>query len=341
MFLLTINCMANTLYGGIEIGNKGIKVTIIDLKNAEKRDFKIKDFWTENTGIDKPINENGILTINGINEVGDVVNKHYKKLLNDFKIFDSHIFIVASSGIAMSRNTNELVAKIKQLTNKNLDVLLPETEAKLLFEGSVPSNLIENALVINIGSGNTNGGYLKKMESNKPLFEPIRLELGTLTLTEKILKTAKDTIVDIDQFNRLSLDYSRQLKDAVSIMFDNHKTALNKSTVYFSGGASWAFSTLFNGKGSDEIMPIRIQDVVYHNYILQNDFSKYQLLAKTNPDAKKVLETYSQKNLIAANNILLATLEKFKNLDSKKVYYVKNSHIAWLVAYVVDRVKKG
>ena len=206
LFLLSINCMANTLYGGIEIGNKGIKITIIDLKNAEKRDFKIKDFWTENTGIDKPINENGILTINGINEVGNVVNKHYKKLLNDFKILDSHIFIVASSGIAMSRNTNELVAKIKQLTNKNLDVLLPEMEAKLLFEGSVPSNLIENALVINIGSGNTNGGYLKKMESNNTLFEPIRLELGTLTLTEKILKSTKDSIVDIDQFNRLSID---------------------------------------------------------------------------------------------------------------------------------------
>lgn len=331
----------NTLYGGIEIGNKGIKVTIIDLKNTDKRDFKVKDFWTENTGVTKPITENGSLTADGINEIGITVNKHYRKLLNEFNLIDSHIFIVASSGIAMSKNTNELVTKIKQLTNKNLDVLLPETESKLLFEGSVPSNLIENALVINIGSGNTNGAYLKKGDDNKTNFESIRLELGTLSLTEKILKTSKDSVVDIDQFNRLTLEYSRQLKEAVSIMFDNHKTALHKSIVYFSGGASWSFSTLFygNNKGSNEMMSVKIQDVVYHQYILQNNFSKYQLLAKTNPDVKKVLETYTQKNLIAANSILLATLEKFKNLEAKKMYYVKDSHIAWLVAYVVDKAK--
>ena len=44
LLLFCQNIFANTIFGGIEIGSKGIKISILDVENAKKNIFTLKDF---------------------------------------------------------------------------------------------------------------------------------------------------------------------------------------------------------------------------------------------------------------------------------------------------------
>jgi hypothetical protein len=43
----------SNIYGGIEIGSKGIKMSVLEVGNIKKGDYTVKSFWTENIGIIK------------------------------------------------------------------------------------------------------------------------------------------------------------------------------------------------------------------------------------------------------------------------------------------------
>lgn len=140
LFLLLISFTVNsqTLYGGIEIGSKGIKMTIINVKNAKKGLYEIKESWTENAGIATGISINENLAQSDMEIATDIVLKNYKIMLEHSKIKNENIFIVASSGVGMAKNTDELVAIIKAKTDKDLPIITSQQEGKMLFEGCIP-----------------------------------------------------------------------------------------------------------------------------------------------------------------------------------------------------------
>jgi exopolyphosphatase/pppGpp-phosphohydrolase len=180
------------LFGGIEIGSKGVKITVVDIQNPKKAIFEIKDFWTENTGIARGISIDGNLQKDDIDKTAIIVAQNYYKLLNEYKIEDAKIFIIGSSGVAMAKNTDDLVAKVKELTKKTMDFITSETEAKLLVKGGIPPSRYLNALILDIGGGNTKGGFVGVFNDDNFVFMPLNLNLGTITLTEKIKKKAKN-----------------------------------------------------------------------------------------------------------------------------------------------------
>ena len=75
------NSFSNTLYSGIEIGSKGIKVTVLNVENAKKNLFTLKEFWTDNIGIAKGISIDGNLAMDDIQAACKIVLEDYKKLL--------------------------------------------------------------------------------------------------------------------------------------------------------------------------------------------------------------------------------------------------------------------
>ncbi len=107
------------LYGGIEIGSKGIKMSVIDVDNIKKGDYVVKDFWTENIGLAKNISIDGSLAKEDIDKASEVVLSNYIKIKSQFKVTEANIFIVGSSGVAMANNTQALIDKIKISTKKS------------------------------------------------------------------------------------------------------------------------------------------------------------------------------------------------------------------------------
>lgn len=47
-------------------------------------------------------------------------------------------------------------------------------------------------MILDIGSGNTKGGYINAFNGGNNVFLPLSLNIGTITLTEKISKKEKN-----------------------------------------------------------------------------------------------------------------------------------------------------
>lgn len=343
LFFCTDSFSQKNLFGGIEIGSKGIKISVIDINNIKKGDFDIVSFWTENIGIAKGISIDGCLAEEDINIAGFKVQENLNILRNKFSVNDENIFIVGSSGVALANNTQSLIDKIKVLTGKDLDFITADTEGKMLLKGSIPPSEYKDAIMLDIGGGNTKGGYVDVQNDNKFEFFPLTLDYGTITLTEAIKKTIliPRDLKDLSVYKEKSFSYAPLLRSKIKAMLDSRPQSLQKKKIYFSGGALWAFTTLYyNTENDDNFVEINLEDIINYDAILKNNFIKYENLAKNSKQVDKVLNTYSQKHLISGNNILIACLESIPDLKSKKIYFAKEGQIAWLVSYVVDRSKK-
>lgn len=336
LLLLSFSTYAQ-LYGGIEIGSKGVKMTVLEVENLKKNNYDVKEFWTENVGIATGISIDGTLFQEDIDRAVAVVLDNYNKMLTEYKIEDKNIFIVASSGVGLASNTNVLTDKIKALTKKNTEVISSSIEAKLLLKGCIPPKNYMNSVIVDIGGGNSKGGFAKEINS-AGVFFPISADIGTVTLTELINKKCKQKTVF--EFNEQMFEYLPTLRESFKKMYSNRPESQDKNNVYISGGAAWAFYTLLTGKKAEEnFTPVTYDDILSLKAIAENNYQRFVIDSESNEEKKKVLKTYQQKNLIAAFNLLETCLEVIPNMKSKKIFFAKQGQIAWLVSYVFDNAR--
>jgi len=149
-----------------------------------------------------------------------------------------------------------------------------------------------------------------------------------MTLTDAVKKTVvnPNQAEDLSTYQEKSFDYNPVLRKKIKDLLDANPTLLKKEKIYLSGGAVWAFATLYyNENVKDHYIPLFMEDIINYDAILKNNFSKYSTLAKTDKEVARVLSTYDQKYLISANNILQG---------------VKDGQVTWLMSYIADRSKK-
>jgi exopolyphosphatase/pppGpp-phosphohydrolase len=341
---LSINTFSQkSVYAGIEIGRRAIKISVLDVSNIKKADYKILYFATERINFAEHISTNGELTQDDINKTGTTVIDQLKKIRTDFKILEENIFIVAAPVFSSARNLDALRNRITSLTNKDVEVLNVNEEAKTLVKGAIPPVDYSNAFLLDIGAQTTKGGYIDELEDNKLEFIPLELDFGTMTLTDAVKKTVANPsqVNDMSTYQEKSFDFNPVLRKKIKEMLDANPLLLKKDKMYLSGGAVWAFSTLYyNENVKEHYVTLSLEDVIDYDAVLKNNFNKYNTLAKTNKEAARVLSTYDQKYLISANNILLSCLESIPNLKTKKIYFVKEGQVTWLISYIADRSKK-
>ena len=242
------------------------------------------------------------------------------------------------SGVAMAKNTQQLTDKIKLVTKKDLEFIDAQTEGKMLLRGCVPPVDYDDSMVLDIGGGNTKGGYIDVKNNDNFVFFPLSVNFGTVTLTEAINKKTRNQ--SLSEYNEKAFGFLPTLREQINAMYGTSPVALEKKKVFMSGGAVWAFYTLYNGAAKNTFNEFKLEDVIYYDAVLKNNFEKFENLAKTNKDVERILKTYSQKYLISASNILLVCLEAIPDINSKKLYFAKEGQIAWLISYVADRSKK-
>lgn len=338
LFVLFNKSIAQTKYAGIEIGAKGVKTTILTIENVKKGIYTLDKYWSENTSITKGISIDGNLSNEDIDYTSNVVLQNFDKLVSEYSIDKNNIFIVASSGVGMAKNTKELVEKIKEFTGKKLDVISIAVESKLLAKGGIPPNRYLDSTILDIGGGNTKGGYAEGDNKGNTIFMPLGLNLGTITLTEKIKKKA--TSNELSEFLEQTTTFNDSLNIAVNKMYDLSPISKHKKNIYLSGGAVWAFITLSSETPNvDNFHEFTLDELNQYQVRLINNYATFEKLAETNKEAEKVLKTYSQKYLISANNLLLSVLNNLESPKEKKYYFSKQGQIAWLLAYVVDSSK--
>ncbi|GEM55733.1 hypothetical protein B0A58_05960 [Flavobacterium branchiophilum NBRC 15030 = ATCC 35035] len=336
-FICINTIISQNLYGGIEIGGKGIKITVMDIHNAKKNLFDIKEFWTENTALARGIAIDGNLHLDDLENTYQVIQQNFNKLQDTHHVSKEKIYIIISSGVGMAKNVSVLVDKIKELTQKNAEVINSELEARLLVKGGIPANRYLNSLILDIGGGNTKGGYIGLYNEENFVLMPLSMNYATVTFTEKIKKhSSSDSFED---FLKTSYQFQDTLKKEINKMYDMREGTRTKKNVYLSGGAVWAFATLTATAPIENFHKITLEEVSKHQLDLIGNFTKFETLSKTNPEIEKVLNTYSQRHLITANNILLSAIQNLDEPKDKKIYFVKQGQIAWLMAYILESAK--
>jgi hypothetical protein len=344
------------LYAGIEVGSKGVKLSVIEMKKNKEtgNSFSIvKDtsFNTDFISFTQPTFDATASSFAGM----------FQTAVTKFNIPSKRVFTVISSGVkiqAEKENKKDWVEKlIKEFRSKvnepqrKVEVVDVQQEAKLSHQGIVPLNRRYNTFLIDIGSGNSKGGFFPY--GNDSYFYLFQLSWGTKSTANAAEKMCGD--------DKSHENYTRQLL-RVAAGAENSEIAYTVNTsgsypvsdhIAFSGGIAWATATLLYPElNNNPVVPVTYEDVErFHKRVTENysSLSESYLMSKlTNgkwdkklisSEVKRVHGVFDQRSLMAGSALLLRIMRQFKSVnEAKQFYLIKNGQVGWVSAYVDNAV---
>ncbi len=353
---INANYREDDLYAGIDVGSKGVKLSIIKMgKNASVTGsfVAVKDS-SINTDFISFTPQTFTATLYAIRNLYNFARKTYR-------IVPEKIFTVVSSGIkgqAEKENKQDrivaLADSLRLLLNepkRAVPVIGAMDEAKLSHLGIVPEARRYNTFLIDIGSGNTKGGYFKN--GNTKELKLFMLNWGTKTIsnaTEKRLGDDKGIANYKKYLNRvLAGDPNNEIIYAV-----NESGAYNMNDNFaFSGGIAWAVATMLYPELADNsVVPLKFEDLAALNERLASNFSAITPASIANSvtdktinkksieeEVARVQKVFDQKALMAGTGLLLNIVRQFEGTQEKKNFFlVKNGQVGWISAYVTQSV---
>ncbi len=338
------------LYAGVEIGAKGIKLSVIEVKltNGEN-DYTLKADTSINT-------DAAALSYQSEKETFDAVTIFYDIIRKKYQIPSSRIHIVISSGLKQELDKYNKVEYFANVVRPleldpqiKIHYITVDEEAQLSFKGIVPQMNRMTANQLDVGSGNTKGGYIDAGRK----FIPVTFPLGTKSFQrlvearapgnlnmEDFLKSAEKLI--IDSLGRMIVYEFRDKTDFKS-----------RDVVYISGGIVWAIASLMHPelirKNHVELTRQDIADFrkqVYTNY---NELVKPDLHNSLSPEdaaasmanIKRVVNTYDQKALLAGSIWLDELIQQVNTVNpNKKLIFPRYAYVGWISGYIIDKISK-
>ncbi|MEK7829659.1 MAG: hypothetical protein AAB401_01160 [Acidobacteriota bacterium] len=346
----------NKLHGGIEIGSRGVKGTAINFtRKGNGYDVKILYTETINTSIMK-LKDNRF-TPEGLKEAADAVKKMFDRLQQEYQVPLEQIYIVGSSGLRAD-NKPELVAEVQKAIARPMSFLTVEMEVQLSIAGTIPNQRDDEAkplkerevaLLLDIGSGNTKGGYQQPDSANYQ-FVTMGIPFGTVSFTNEVNKLRK---IEADM-NGFALDAMVLSPKLLNVQLhqeiEKKPGLLYRKRVYLSGGIIWAMATLMHPENRRAFVALTTDDIAMFHYRARNDMG-----ALLNPDLsnindeskraeiKKEIESvkavFTPKNIIAGAEILNVVSSEFK-LENKNVWFARYSNLSWILSYVRGQAEK-
>ena len=346
------------IYAGIEVGSKGVKMSLIEIAGSGLKagNFKIIKDTSVNTDFISFNNETFHATLIGLCGL-------YNTALINYQLPADHIFTVFSSGVKVvaerekksswilnMADSFKRVIKDPQRIISTIDVI---DEARLSHLGIVPGSKRYTTFLIDIGSGNTKGGYFPS--GNTTDFKLFQLTWGTKSISNSTEKRLED--------DKSLVNFNRQMSRVLSGQADEEITyAVNVSGAYnmsdniaFSGGIAWATATLmFPELADNPVVPVLYDDVVkfsnnlYNNYntfsdssIVKNISDKTLDKVMIGSEIKKVNKVFDQRALMSGTGLLLKIMRQFEGVYEKKQFFlVKNGQVGWISAYVTQALNQ-
>jgi len=348
---LKLKYKKSQVYSGIEVGSKGVKMSLVEVAlNNNNSSFNILKDSSSNTDFISFTPETFSATVKAFAGLYHTVNKVYN-------IPSNHIFTVVSSGVkiqAAKFDKNDWITRMIDSfrvainePNRQVDVINVTEEARLSHLGIVPDSKRYNTFLIDIGSGNTKGGYFPN--GNTTDFKLFQLSWGTKS-TENATEKRLDGEKSISAFNKQLYRVLAGSANDEIVYAVNVSGAYNMSdNIAFSGGIAWAVATLISPELIDNpVIPVTYPDVekfydrIMKNYKSLSDEEIVKNLSDPTVDkkavakqAKTVNKVFGQRALLSGTGLLLKIMRQFEGIYEKKQFYlVKNGMIGWISAYV-------
>lgn len=349
---------SSLVYAGIEVGSKGVKMSLLEMGRDLKAtgSFNILKDTTVNTDFISFTPATFQATLDGLSGLFTVA-------LTKYNIPSGKIFTVVSSGVKTQAEKEEKINWIHNLVDsfrtkinepkRQVEVVDALQEARLSHLGIVPASKRFATFLIDIGSGNTKGGYFP-IDSDTKEFKLFTLNWGTKS-------TANAAEKRMDEFDRTLSNYSKQLyrvllgaESSELIYAVNSSGAYNLNDyIAFSGGIAWAAATLLHPEQiKSTVVVASYEDIqqlceqLLNNYSSLSDKEILNRLKDENPDkdaiareVKRVHSVFDQRSLMAGAGLMLKIMRQFKSVyESKGFFLVKNGQVGWVSAYVDQSV---
>ena len=342
----------SSIYTGLEVGSKGVKMSIVEIgKGAQEQGaFNILKDSTVNTDFISFTPSTFSATLNALYGL-------YFAALNKYHISPSSLYTVVSSGVKTQAEKDQKTGMIQDLIDsfrlrineqgRKVEVVSVEDEARLSHLGIVPDSRRYTTFLIDIGSGNTKGGYFPN--GNTKDFKLFGVSWGTKSTanaTEKRL--AEDN--SLANYNRQMYKVLQQAENSDIIYAVNSSGGYPLSdNIAFSGGIAWAAATLIRPDMIDNAVisvsydeVAKFADKLYQNHAsLKDDIllmnMKYDNKTKAvwAKEIQRVHSVFDQRSLMAGAGLLLKIMRQFASIyESKEFYLVKSGQVGWISAYV-------
>jgi hypothetical protein len=342
------------VYAGIEVGSKGVKMSMLELGKEGKGSgiFTIVKDTAVNTDFISFTPTTFSATLNSLSGL-------FNCALTQYNIPSSRVFTVVSSGVKMQAEKEEKTNWINNLVDsfrikinepkRLVEVVDVSQEARLSHLGIVPASKRFSTFLIDIGSGNTKGGYFP-LDDNTKEFKLFQLNWGTKS-------TANAAEKRMDEYDKTLANYSRQLyrvllnaesSELVYAVNSSGAFAMN-DYIAMSGGIVWAAATLLQPEQvGNSVVTVSFEDVQHLFDQLSTDYASLSdtALVKNIKDKtldkaaiakeiRRVHSVFDQRSLMAGTGLLLKIMRQFKSVyESKGFFLVKNGQVGWVSAYV-------
>lgn len=347
---------SSSVYGGIEVGSKGVKMSVIEIgKNAQSRGaFNILKDSSVNTDFISFNSPTFQSTLSGLCGM-------YVTLIKQYKIDPEFVYTVVSSGVKQQAEKEQKMDWIDNLIDsfkikinepeRHVDVVTVLDEARLSHLGIIPEARRYNTFLIDIGSGNTKGGYFPNGTTKD--FKLFNINWGTKSVANVSDKRCGEDKT-LDNYHKQLYRVLSEAENTDIIYAVNESGAYPKSdNIAFSGGIAWSVATLmFPELIDNSVVGVTYDQVQKFYERLYSDFNSVtevslvkNILDKTadktaiSKEVKRVHQVFDQKSLMAGTGLLLKVMRQFQSIyEGKQFYLVKNGQVGWISAYVSQTV---
>ena len=335
------------VFAGIDVGAKGVKLTILGVSISAKKGlvYNLKKSMSINT-------EPSALSVAAIKETAAAVRDLVDTASVKNAVQADRVFIVLSSGLKQATDKApgkeaELVAAIREaLKNpaQKIDIVLAEDEAKYGALSMIAPELHLSSSFMDIGGGNVKGGYLL----NRSRFESVNFPYGTKAFG-KIVKT-KYPDADIKGYIAGVNSEIVPIREEMAIEMNRKVGLKNRKNVYLLGGITFVMNTLLHPERAALIgRPVEItledakkfKEMATTNYeeLISPDYSKISdpITKQIAEDDVKLITTklYNNQDIIAGATVLETVMKEYaRDGVQKHFYFIKGGDVGWISGYV-------
>lgn len=331
-------------YAGIEIGAKGIKLSIlsIQLNSSGEVEYMLK--------ADSSVNpEPAAFTPQSQQESADALKKFIEIARSRYGIGSDRLYVVISSGLkAELDKKNKMADFIKSVIPAgmppgfSISSVTSAEEAELAVLGTVPPRRRYSTSLIDVGSSKTNGGYF--MDASQS-FDAVYFPVGTRSFVSLV---KNKNPFNINEFARVA---ETIFKDSLSLLVRSElgrRAGLrNRSSTYLGGGVVWCIATyLYPEKCDDNYVELTPEDIrrfrsmVLNNYTkaIQPDISNItneKLMLDARKTISRAQNTYDQESLIAGAIWIDGLMKELNTTQPvKRFYFSKYAYVGWISGYI-------
>lgn len=351
-----------SIYAGIDIGSSGVKLAIF--RTTYENGFYAKDIRS------KPQAPNVTLIAGTAQsfQAGEAIMSAYLDSINYYKIPADRVYIAFSSGInetmgKMPDRKKELyerfsaliASRIPQGQTLTIDTTLTAArEAELFMVGAMPRKFWTTTACIDIGSGNTKGGYYEPNPGRADYtFHPVSFPYGTKTLANLIDNKRSLTM---DAYREEALRIVKTIVDTVvNVEFDVTSPGwYQRKTVGFGGGIAWAMASyLHPERAANAAVPLTMGDVERFKQLALTDYQALthpNLTNLTDPvvrrkaeaDISNVQTQFNEKQIIAGALLIETIFRANANVSlPKRFVFIRDSDIGWVTGKFLENLNRN